>query len=219
MSDLAHTMLVCGLISGTQPLTLTGMFLVLGGNNGRRNVWWYLFGCFCIQFVIVMVLGRWVQGTVDPTSTAGRSLVALRIAVGVALVILGLWLRRAPSKPAPETPKIFDRLSNVGKGAAFVGGVAIADYQGSMLAAGALATASVTTQQQFLGWALYCLFATGLPVAAALATMHSARAEHDLTRTISWIIRNRRPLSSWICLFVGLALVADGLTTWVTTAT
>lgn len=218
MSDLVRTLIICGLISGTQPFTIMGMFLVLGGNRGERNVWWYLFGCFSIQFVIVLALGELVGGTVDPSSSPGRSLIGLRIAAGVVLVILGLWLRRAPAKAAPDTPKIFDRLANVGAGAAYIGGIAIADYQGSMLAAGALATADVTERQQVIGWAIYCLFATGIPVVAAVATMRSARAEDRLHRTIDWIMRNRRPLSSWICLVGGLLVFGDGLAAYVTQA-
>ena len=93
MSDLVRTLIVCGLISGTQPFTIMGMFLVLGGNRGTRNVWWYLFGCFSIQFVIVVIVGSVVGGTVDSTSSPGRSLIGLRIAAGLVLVGLGLWLR------------------------------------------------------------------------------------------------------------------------------
>ncbi|WP_426572245.1 GAP family protein [Aquihabitans sp. McL0605] len=215
MSDLVRTLIVCGLISGTQPFTIMGMFLVLGGNNGNRNVWWYLFGCFSIQFVIVVIVGELVGGTVDSTSSPGRSLIGLRVAAGFVLVLLGLWLRRAPTKEAPETPKAFDRLNTVGAGAAYIGGILIADYQGSVLAASALATADVTHSQVLIGWAVYCLFATGLPVLAAFATIHSARAEANLHRTIDWVMRNRRALASWICIIGGLFLFGDGLADYV----
>ena len=211
MSDLIRTLIVCGLISGTQPFTILGMFLVLGGKNGTRNVWWYLFGCFSVQFVIVVIVGSLVSGTVDAESSPGRSLIGLRIAAGLAIVGLGIWLRRPAKKEAPDTPKAFDRLANVGAGASFIGGILIADYQGSVLAASALATSQVTTSQQLIGWAIYCLFATGLPAAAAIATIHSARAEANLHRTIDWVMRNRRGLASWICLVGGLFVFGDGL--------
>lgn len=217
MSDLAHTMIVCGLISGTQPFTLLGMFLVLAGERGTRAVWWYLFGAFSVQFVIVLALGLVVGGTVDEGSTPGRSLVGLRVAAGVVLVVLGIWLRRKPASEAPATPKVFDRLNDLSAGGAFVAGIAIADYQGSMLAAAALATADVGSSQ-VLAWALYALFATGLPVIATVAVMRSARAKGDLERALQWVLRNRRALASWICLVGGLALAADGLVTLATVA-
>lgn len=211
MSELARTMVVCGLISGTQPFTIMGLLLVRGGGHGRRNAWWYLFGCFSIQAVIVLLSGLVVGGAVDESSGGGHTLIGVRIAAGVALFVLGIWLRRAPATDPPDTPKIFDRLTNLRRRGAFVAGVAIADYQGSMLAATALATASVTSAQQFEGWLLYCLFATGLPTLAIVAINHSARAKGDLERAIAWIMANRRRLSSWICLFGGLALFGDGL--------
>lgn len=218
MSDLAHTMVVCGLISGTQPFTLLGMFLVLAGERGTRAVWWYLFGAFSVQFVIVLALGLLVGGTVDESSTPGRSLVGLRIAAGLALFVLGIWLRRKPASEAPATPKVFDRLNDLSAGGAFVAGIAIADYQGSMLAAGALATADVTRSSQVLAWLLYAAFATGLPVIATVAVTRSARAKGDLERALQWILGNRRVLASWICVVGGLALAADGIVTLATTA-
>lgn len=215
MSDLVRTLIVCGLISGTQPFTIMGMFLVLGGKNGNRNVFWYLFGCFSIQFVIVVLVGSLVGGTVDADSSGGRSLIGVRIIAGVVLFGLGAWLRRPATKEAPDRPKAFDRLDNVGAGAAYIGGILIADYQGSVLAASALATAQVTQTQQLIGWVIYCLFATGIPAAAAIATIRSARAEARLHQTIDWIMRNRRALASWICLVGGLLLFGDGLVAWV----
>lgn len=215
MSDLVRTLIVCGLISGTQPFTILGMFLVLGGEKGTRNVWWYLFGCFSIQFVIVVIVGSLVEGKVDASSGPGRSLIGLRILAGLVLVGLGFWLRRPPKKEAPDTPKAFDRLNNVGAGASYIGGILIADYQGSVLAAGALATSQVSGTEQLVGWAIYCLFATGIPVAAAIATIRSAKAEDRLHRTIDWVVRNRRSLASWICLVGGLLVFGDGLIAWV----
>jgi hypothetical protein len=156
-----------------------------------------------------------VQGSVDADSSGGRSLIGLRIAAGVVLFALGVWLRRPAKMEAPDRPKAFDRLDNVGAGAAYVGGILIADYQGSVLAAGALATAQVSQSQQLIGWVIYCLFATGIPAAAAIATIRSARAEARLHQTIDWIMRNRRPLASWICLVGGLLLFGDGLVAWV----
>ncbi len=215
MNDLVRTLIVCGLISGTQPFTIMGMFLVLGSNRGTRNVWWYLLGCFSVQFVVVVIVGSIVGGTVDADSSPGRSLIGLRIAAGVVLVGLGTWLRRPAKNAAPDTPKVFDRLANVGAGASYIGGILVADYQGAVLAAGALATAKVTSTQQLVGWAIYCLFATGLPALAAFATIRSARAEANLHRTIDWVMRNRRSLASWICLVGGLFLFGDGLAAWV----
>ena len=171
MSDLWHTMVACGLISGTQPITLMGMLVLLGGEHGRRNAGWYIFGGFCIQTTIVLISGYLLDGTVKPDSTPGHSLIALRIVAGVALVGLGIWFRKPARKEPPEVPKILDRLGDLSPFGSFIAGVAIADYTGSAMAAAALSTNDVTNTEALACWAIYASLATGLLVVALVAGM------------------------------------------------
>lgn len=217
-SDLARTMVVCGLLSGTQPLTVMGMMVLLGGENGRRNAWFYILGCSLAQAVVLLASGLALGGAVDQTSTPGRSLIGLRIVVGVALLGIGLRFRRTGGPPSSETPPALARLTNMRPFGALAAGVAIADYTGAMLAAAALTTASVGTGGAFVAWALYGAFATGLLIVALVTVSRSARAEGELQRAISWVLRNRRRLASWFCIAAGLVLVADGITTLVVTS-
>ena len=212
MSDLAHTMVVCGLVSGTQPLTMMGLLVVIGGANGRRNAWFYIAGSFSIQAVIILVSGFLLGGSVDQSSAPGHTLIGLRILAGIALLVVGWRFRRPSKNPAPEVPKVLDRLTNLGPFGSFAAGVVIADYTGAALAAGALASSSLSTSEAVSAWMIYCLFATGLLVVATVA-VRSSRAETDLQRGIGWVLTHRRPLISWICLLAGLALVSDGLWT------
>lgn len=211
-------MVACGLLSGTQPLTLMGLLVVMAGQHGRRNAWWYVFGSFSVQALVVLASGFALSGTIDRDTRPGGSLIGLRIAVGIALVGWGLWLRRPAKNPPPEVPKALERLTNLRPGGAFLAGVAIADYTGALLAAAALTSATVSATGAVGYWLLYCSLATGLPAAATVAVTRSARAETELHRSLSWLMRNRRPLSSWICMVAGLALVADGLTSLLVTS-
>jgi len=210
--DLARTLVACGLLSGTQPLTVMGMMVLLGGENGRRNASFYILGSFLAQAVVLLLSGLVLGGTVDEASTPGRSLVGLRVVVGVVLLAAGLWFRRSGAPPSAETPPALARLTNMRPFGAMLAGVAIADYTGAMLAAAALTTASVGVGGAFAAWALYCVFATGLLVVALIAVSRSARAENGLQGAIAWVLRNRRRLASWICIVVGVVLVADGTT-------
>ena len=211
MGELARTMIVCGLISGTQPLTIMGLLVVLGGHHGRRNAWCFVAGSFTVQAIVLLGSGVVVGGTVDSSSSPGRSLIALRLLSGIALIGLGFYLRRQPQTDPPETPKVLQRLTNLGPAAAFVAGVAIADYTGAVLAAVAISTNDVTSQEQVLAWLLYCLLATGLPALAVIFVTRSESARDRLERTIAWVMSNRRPISSWICLVGGVALTGDAL--------
>ena len=86
MGELAHTMVVCGLLSGTQPLTLMGLMVVMGGAHGRRNAWCYVAGAFSVQAVVVLVSGFLLGATVDESSRPGSTLVGLRIAADTAIL-------------------------------------------------------------------------------------------------------------------------------------
>ena len=131
------------------------------------------------------------------------------------LVGLGLWLRRAPAKAAPDTPKVFDRLANVGAGASYIGGILIADYQGSVLAAERARHGQRDPEPAADRLGRLLPVRHRPPALAAIATIRSARAEANLHRTIDWIMRNRRPVASWICLIGGLVLFGDGLIAYV----
>ena len=39
MAELIRTLILCGFLSGTQPITLMGLLLVLGGATRGRTVW------------------------------------------------------------------------------------------------------------------------------------------------------------------------------------
>lgn len=216
MNDLWRTMVACGLISGTQPITLMGMLILIGGKHGTRNASWYIFGGFCIQTCIVLISGYLLGGEVDTDSTAGHSLIALRILAGLVLIGLGIWFRKPARKEPPETPKILDRLGDLSPLGAFVAGIAIADYTGSVMAAAALSSNPVTTSQAVVCWLIYASLATGLLVVALVAITRSARAEADLHRSIAWVMSNRRSLISWICVGGGFLLLGDGLTSYLT---
>ena len=214
MNGLYRTMVACGLISGTQPITLMGMLVLLGGQHGRRNASWYIFGGFCIQTTIVLISGYLLDGTVKPDSAPGHSLIALRIVAGLVLVGMGIWFRKPARKEPPEVPKILDRLGDLSPFGSFVAGVAIADYTGSAMAAAALSTNDVSSTQAVTCWAIYASLATGLLVLALVAITRSAKAEDGLRRSIAWVMSNRRSLISWICVVGGLALAGDGLTSY-----
>jgi hypothetical protein len=217
MSDLAHTLVICGLISGTQPLTLMGLLLVLGGASPRANGLAFVLGAFLIQTSIVVVVSAVFGGTVPSASDEGRSFIAVRIVVGLALLVFGLLLRRPPGKPIPEIPRALERLQGMGPRQSFVAGIIVADYQGPALASFALTSSSLAFAGRFAGLAFYTLFASGIPLALMLVTTRSDRARDRVTQATTWVMRHRRVLASWFAIVAGLGLVADGVWSWLST--
>ena len=217
MGDLVRTLLLCGLISGTQPLTLMGLLLVMGSAQPRTNGIAFLSGAFMIQASIVFAASALFGNTVSPSSDIGHAFVGVRIAVGAVLLGFGLLLRRPPGKPIPEIPHALERLRTVTPKQSFIAGILVADYQGPVIASFALAASSVSFGDRLVGLGFYSLIATGLPAALMLWTTRSERALQRVTRATTWVMRHRRVLASWISIVGGLLLIADGSWRLVTT--
>jgi hypothetical protein len=190
MGELARTLVVCGLISGTQPITLMGLLLVMTGNEPKRNGWAFLAGAFLVESTVLIGANLLVGGSVDSSSSTGRSLIIVKIVFGIALVLVGLRLRRPPRKPSPDVPPSLEKLRDLAPRKAFVAGLVLADYQGPFLASMALASASLS----FSG--------------------RTIETHRKLTDKTSWVLKNRRKIASWVLIVAGIALVGDGIIAW-----
>jgi hypothetical protein len=211
MSDLAHTLVLCGLISGLQPLTFMGLLLVLGGRTPRANGFAFIGAAFTIQTTILLLTGLVFGGKISIDTDTGRSFVGVRISIGLVALIFGLLLRRPPGKPVPEIPRALERLRNMGPKQSAVAGLLVADYQGPVLAAFALTTSSLPVSETIGGIAFYTVFATGIPLAVMLWTTKSERARRRVTELTEKVMRNRRVIASWFAIIGGIALMIDGV--------
>ncbi len=211
MADLIHTLILCGLLSGTQPLTLMGLLLVLGGATPRANGLAFVSGAFLIQAGLLVGASALVGGAVLPGSDTGETLVGLRIAIGVVLFMFGLLLRRPPGKPIPEIPHALERLQGMGPRQSFVAGILVADYQGPVIASFALASSSLSFSGRLAGLGIFALIASGIPLALMVWTTRSVKARDRVTRVTTWVMRHRRTLASWFAMIGGLLLVGDGI--------
>jgi hypothetical protein len=211
MVELARTLVLCGLISGLQPLTVMGLLLVLGGRTPRANGFAFVGAAFVIQTTILVLTALVFGGRISLDSDTGRAFVGLRIAVGLAAVVFGLLLRRPPGKPVPEIPHALERLRNLGPRQSAIAGLIVADYQGPVLAALALTTSSLPTGEILGGIACYTLFASGIPLGVMLWTTHSDRARQRVTDLTETVVRHRRAIASWFAIVAGIALTLDGV--------
>jgi Sap, sulfolipid-1-addressing protein len=211
VGDLVRALVIAGLLSGTQPITIMGLLLVMSGANPRRNGRAYLLGCFTVETTILVVSSLVLNSTVTPTSGVGRTFLGLRIALGVALILVGLRMRRPPKKEQPEVPKALERLQNLSAPKSFIAAVFVADYQGPVIASLAISTTSVGLGGRFASVALYTLLATGIPFVVYSMVSRSVRGRDRVTNASDWVMRNRRMLASWILILLGLFVASDAL--------
>jgi len=209
MGDLVRALVLCGLLSGTQPVTIMGLLLVMTGARPRPNGWAFVGGAFVVESGLLLTASLVFGATIGPSSSPGRLFLAIRIALGFGLVVIGVLLRRPPRKPTPEIPESLARLQGLTPGKSFVAGIVLADYQGPVIGSLAIASAQVGLSGRFLALGLYTLLATGIPVAIILLTTRSARAHDKLTGGTAWVMKNRRRLASWVTLVMGLFLISD----------
>lgn len=216
MSDLVRTLILCGILSGTQPVTVMGLLLVMAGGHGsKRKGLAYLAGAFLVESGILLFSSLVLGDTVSNVSIPGRVFLIIRITLGVVLVVFGLRMRKPPKEPQPEIPKSLERLQGMGPGKAFIAGLALADYQGPVIGSMALAAASVDRSGRLAAWALFTLIATGIPFAIFIVVLRSQRAMEKMNHATGWVMKNRRRLASWFGIVMGTLLIGDAMLGWI----
>ena len=181
MSDLTHTLVVCGLLSGTQPMTLMGLLLVLGGATPRSNGLSFLAGAFLVQAGLLIGASALFGGSVSSGSDTGRSFIGIRIGIGLLLFAFGLLLRRPPGKPIPEIPHALERLKGMGPKQSFVAGIVVADYQGPIIASFALTSSSVAFRNSARASRTAASFRRGSRTGSSRRACRSAWRTHSAT--------------------------------------
>jgi hypothetical protein len=212
MSDLVRTLILCGILSGTQPVTVMGLLLVMaGGDRSRTKGLAYLAGAFLVESSILLFSSVVLGDTVSNVSTGGRILLIIRVLLGVALIIMGLRMRKAPKNPQPEVPKSLERLQGMGPGKSFIAGMALADYQGPVIGSMALSASAVSLSGRLAALGLYTLLATGIPVTIFIIVLRSQKAMEKMNNATSWVMRNRRTIASWFGIVLGTLLIGDAM--------
>jgi Sap, sulfolipid-1-addressing protein len=216
MSDLVRTLILCGILSGTQPVTVMGLLLVMAGGHGsKRKGLAYLAGAFLVESSILLFSALVLGDSVSNVSIPGRLFLIIRLVLGVLLLVVGIRMRKPPKEPAPEIPKSLERLQGMGPGKAFIAGLALADYQGPVIGSLALAAAAVDRGGRLAAWGLYTLLATGIPFAIYIIVLRSQRAMDKMNSATGWVMKNRRKLVSWFGIVMGTLLVGDAMLGWI----
>ncbi|MFZ4719396.1 MAG: GAP family protein [Ilumatobacteraceae bacterium] len=212
MPDLVRTLILCGILSGTQPVTVMGLLLVMaGGENSKRKGLAYLSGAFLVESSILLFSSFVLGDTVSNVSTGGRVLLIIRLLLGFALLVMGVRMRKAPKKPQPEVPKSLERLQGMGPGKAFLAGLALADYQGPVIGSMAISAASVSLSGRLAAFGLYTLLATGIPLTIFIIVLRSQKALNKMNHATGWVMHNRRMLASWFGIVLGTLLIGDAV--------
>jgi hypothetical protein len=208
-------LLLIGLVITLEPIPLTAFLLILLSKGGTRKGAAFIFG-WLLSLAIVVALTVLVTGNKPPKPNTAPSLAALavKIAIGVALVLIAERQRRRMGKPRPpkKPPKWQTGIDNMSP--LYAIGLAPLTQPWGLVAAGVavITEAKLTSWESYIALFLFCLVATAVYIALELyAGFRPDRAQALLTSIRSWIDGHKDQVIIVVSLGLGLWLVGKSI--------
>jgi threonine/homoserine/homoserine lactone efflux protein len=205
-------LLLIGLGIALEPFPLTAFILVLGAEKGIWKGLAFILGWLaCLVVVIAAVILATGNSPPKPQTVPSTAALAVKLAVGVALILIALRKKRRmgqPRKPAAWLAKL-DRLSLVS-----VAGLAAFLQPWTLVAAGAttITEAKLATAGSYLVLALFCLLATSTFLYLELyATFARSGADATLNRLRDWLNTHQDQVVIAVFLLLGLWLAGKSI--------
>ena len=205
-------LLLIGLGIAFEPFPLTAFILVLGAEKGIWKGLAFILGWLaCLVAVIAAVILATGNSPPKPQTVPSNAALAVKLAVGVALILIALRKKRRmgrPRKPAAWLAKL-DRLSLVS-----VAGLAAFLQPWTLVAAGAttITQAKLATAGSYLLLALFCLLATSTFLYLELyATFARSGADATLKRLRDWLNTHQDHVVITVFLLLGFWLAGKSI--------
>jgi threonine/homoserine/homoserine lactone efflux protein len=205
-------LLLVGLGITLEPFPLTAFILMLSAERGVRKGLAFILGWLACLVAVIAAVVLVTGGKPPAPSTAPSAAVdAVKLAVGVVLILLGArqWRRRGRPRKPPSWMAGLDRLS------LWAAAVLAAVLQPWTLVAGGAATitqAKLGSVQDYLALMLFCLLATSSFLTMELyAAFAPAAAAVRLERLRMWLDSHRELATVLIALLIGFWLVGKSI--------
>ena len=208
-------LLLIGLAIALDPLPLTGFMVVLPSERGVRKGAAFVFG-WLVSLGIVVAVTVLATGNNPPKPNTVPSLAALavKIAIGVVLVVIAVRHRRRMGRPKPpkKPPKwqaSVDKMSPW-----FAMALAPALQPWGLIAAGAatVVEAKVSSWESFLALFGFCVLASASYLGMEIyAAVRPEQSQAFLARGRKWIDSHTDQVIIWGSLILGLWLIADSI--------
>ena len=208
-------LLLIGLAITLEPIPLTAFILVLASENGIRKGAAFIFGwLLSLALVIGFTLAATDNNPPKPSSAPSLAALALKIAIGVVLVIIAYRRSRKLGQPkAPKrAPKWQTGIDNMSTWFAIVLGPLTQPW--GLVAAGVatITEAKLSSWESSLALIMFCLVAT-----AVYLTMETyvgfwpTKGHAFLGRLRSWLDTNTDQVIIIVSLVIGFWLIGDSV--------
>ena len=208
-------LLLIGLAITLEPIPLTAFILILLAKGGVRKGAAFIFG-WLLSLAIVVAVTVLVTGNKPPKPNTAPSLAALavKILIGVALVLIAVRQRRRMGTPRPpkKPPKWQTGLDNMSPW--FVIGLAPLTQPWGLVAAGVavIVEAKLSSWESYVALFLFCLVSTGIYLAMELyAGFRPERAQAFLGGIRTWIDTHTDQVIIVVSLVLGFWLVGKSI--------
>ena len=205
-------LLLIGLAIALEPFPLTAFILVLTSQRGTWKGLAFILGWLaCLIAVIAAVIVSTGNNPPAPNTVPSDAALAVKLAVGVVLILIALRQRRRmgqPKKP-PAWMARLDQLSLWG-----AAGLAAFLQPWTLVAAGAatIVEAKLDTVGSYLVLILYCLLATSSFLYLELAAVFApAKSEPQLERMRKWLDSHQDQVLIAVFLLLGLWLAGKSI--------
>jgi threonine/homoserine/homoserine lactone efflux protein len=205
-------LLLIGLAITLEPFPLTAFILVLTSERGTWKGLAFILGWLaCLIAVIAAVIASTGNNPPAPNTVPSDAALAVKLAVGVVLILIALRQRRRmgqPKKP-PAWMARLDQLSLWG-----AAGLAAFLQPWTLVAAGAatIVEAQLDTVGSYLVLILYCLLATSSFLYLELAAVFApAKSEPQLERMRKWLDSHQDQVLIAVFLLLGLWLAGKSI--------
>ena len=212
---LVLSLLLIAVAIALDPLPLTGFMVVLPSERGVRKGAAFVFG-WLISLAIVVTITVLATGDNPPKPNTVPTLasLAVKIALGVFLLVIAVRHRRKMQQPRPpkKPPKWQTSVDKMSPW--FAMGLAPTLQPWGLIAAGAATVmeAKLASWQDFLVLFGFCVLASSTYVGMEIyAAVRPEESQAFLARIRKWIDSHTDQVIIWGSLLVGLWLIASSL--------
>jgi hypothetical protein len=201
-----------GIAITLEPIPLTAFILVVASKGGVKKGAAFIFG-WLLSLAIIVVLTLLVTGNNPPKPNTAPSIgaLAVKIAIGVGLLLVALRQRRKmgrPKKPK-KPPKWQAGIDNMSPWYAI--GLAPLVQPWGLVAAGVadITGAKLSSAASYLALVLFCLVATATYLAIEIyAGFRPAQAQAFIARLRAWIETHTDQVIIIVSVLLGFWLIA-----------
>ena len=204
-------LLVIGLVITLEPIPLTAFILILQSKNGVRKGAAFIFA-WLASLAVVVVITVLATGNSPPKPNTAPSLasLAVKIAIGVALLLVALrqYRRMGRPKKPKKTPKWQSGVDNMTP--LYAMGIAPLVQPWGLIAAGVatIMEAKLEKWEDYLALFVFCLIATGAYLVMEIyAAVQPERTQAFLSSVRLWIDTHTDQVIVGVSLVAGLYLI------------